>query len=93
MTQDDKIAAIARYHAPEAKAQSMVYSVWEDGEITIEKGGSLFGQRNLHCVAPGHGCKAWDKNLFPMQNVLHGRILVATNKDAEAFRALIFATP
>ena len=30
--------------------QPMVYKLWQDGEITLEKGGDLYGQRNLHMV-------------------------------------------
>ena len=35
------------------KAHGMVYEIWEDGEITLQKCGELYGMRNLHCIVPG----------------------------------------
>lgn len=35
------------------KIEGMVYEIWEDGEITLQKCGSLYGQRNMHCIVPG----------------------------------------
>lgn len=29
-----------------------VYQVWDDGEITSQKSGRLFGQRTIHCLRP-----------------------------------------
>lgn len=82
---------IARYHAPTAREMGMVYSVWEDGEVTLEKGGALFGQRNLHCMEYGNASKAWPVRLFPIQNhdASHGRIFCANETDAMAFRSAI----
>ena len=89
MTQDEMRAAIVKYHTPNAKEHPMVYSVWEDGEITLEKGGNLFGQRNCHMIDRGRADKAWPVALFPMTNSAHGRILAANEADAAAFRKLI----
>lgn len=89
MTHDEMRHAIATYHAPDAKADRMVYSVWEDGEITLEKGGELFGLRTLHMIAPGDPAKAWPKELFPVQNAQHGRIFAASSDAANAFANLI----
>lgn len=30
-----------------------VYQVWQDGEVTLQKCGSLLWQRNLHMIYPG----------------------------------------
>jgi len=76
-------------HDPAARELGMVYSVWEDGEITLEKGGDLFGQRTLHCIAYGVGIKAQPKDAFPWQNTDHGRIFVRNYDDAELARQII----
>lgn len=91
MTQDEKRkAAIAVYHDPNAHQSSMVYSVWEDGEVTLEKGGELFGQRNLHCINPADPTVTpWPIALFPMTNSAHGRILCTNNQSADEFRQII----
>lgn len=34
------------------KQEGMVYQIWHDGEITLQKSGSLYGQRNVHCIVP-----------------------------------------
>lgn len=34
------------------KEEGSVWEIWEDGEITLQKCGSLYGQRNLHCIVP-----------------------------------------
>lgn len=41
-------------HKPElAERSGMVYQIWEDGEITLQKSGELLWQRNLHCIKSG----------------------------------------
>jgi hypothetical protein len=50
MTKNEIIQALAKLHTPEAREQHMVYQVWEDGEVTLQKGGELFGLRHLHMV-------------------------------------------
>jgi len=37
--------------APTMENVGMVQEIWEDGEITLTKGGGLFRQRSLHCMA------------------------------------------
>lgn len=91
MTDQDKRLAIAAAHMPNAheRENSHVFSVWEDGELTMEKCGSLFGQRNCHTQDYGDASKAWDKNLFPMQNSTHGRCNFDNYDSAVAFRKVI----
>lgn len=36
-----------------AKEAGMVYQVWNDGEITLQKAGDLLWRRSLHCIHPG----------------------------------------
>lgn len=41
------------WHDPEAPKQpGHVQQIWEDGEITSQKGGELLWQRTLHCWRP-----------------------------------------
>lgn len=46
---------INKNHKPElsTKENEMVYQVWDDGEITLQKCGSLLWERTLHLIAPG----------------------------------------
>jgi hypothetical protein len=79
-------AAFFALHYPEAPSTGeMVYSVWEDGEITLEKGGDLFGRRTLHCISMGNPAKAWQAVEFPVLNPGnggHGRIYVRDHETA-----------
>lgn len=47
-------AMVAASHDPRLPRveNTHAYRVWQDGEITAEKGGSLLGRRTLHTVAP-----------------------------------------
>ena len=43
-------------HSDDSQAEvegGHVYQVWQDGEVTLQKCGSLLGQRNLHMIYPG----------------------------------------
>lgn len=74
---------LAQYHHPEFVSKpeggdgAHVCEVWEDGEITLTKGGSLYLQRNLHCIVP-----PFDKSL-PLEDMprlngsrTHGNVVV-----------------
>lgn len=39
---------------PEGGDGKHVAQIWEDGEFTLQKGGSLFGARHLHCIRGAH---------------------------------------
>jgi len=41
-------------HPEMAEQAGMVYQVYEDGEITLQKSGDLLGQRNLHRMSWPH---------------------------------------
>ena len=82
------IATLLAMHKPECQADSMVYEVWNDGEITLTKGGELYGQRTLHQMAMPLRTKHLPVNaLHPRYN--NSRIMVATHEEAQAARALI----
>lgn len=38
-------------HNPAHLNEGMVWMVWQDGEVTLTKGGSLLGMRNIHQIA------------------------------------------
>jgi hypothetical protein len=81
---------VRELHSPEAVNQPMVYEVWEDGEVTLTKGGELYGQRTLHLDARGDPGLAlpWD-SLVHSNGLSHSRIWAATREDAYRARALI----
>jgi hypothetical protein len=47
---DELVAVMIASHDQQAINGSMVSQVWSDGESTLTKGGSLFGQRLLHQI-------------------------------------------
>jgi len=69
----------------------MVYQVFEDGEITLQKGGSLMWQRTLHCVVPGVQSKALpaDALCHKMRSAPHSYIFAASKEVADRARLLI----
>ena len=46
-----------------------VSRVWEDGEHTSEKGGTLLGMRNLHCFNAGRAVE--EMRVFLLENLPH----------------------
>ena len=89
---DENIKAFIKLHQPECQAQPMVWEVWEDGEITLTKGGELYGCRNLHCIWPGDPTRAKDPMEFPLQfqRWNHARIMVESELAAQTARAVLF---
>ena len=60
---------IYKHNKPElAEVEGMVYQVWNDGEVTLQKSGSLLNQRNLHCTIDGRPDKAVPADTFPTVN-------------------------
>ena len=92
MNRKETIDALAALDRPAAKQDPMVYRVWEDGEITLEKGGDLFGQRTLHCVSMGRSTLALAPTEMPYQNFpkTHGYLFAANKEDAERAQRWIF---
>ena len=89
MNTEDTIALVNALDAPEAAAEAMVYQVWEDGEITLQKGGSLLWQRNLHCVAIGDDRKALPRDALQHKYDGHSFVFVGSYDGAEKARDLI----
>lgn len=67
MTLEEIRARLALLNCPEARGDSMVAQVWEDGEVTLTKGGDLLGQRSLHMIEGPHTDKL-PAVLFPNRN-------------------------
>ena len=61
---------------PESGDGGMVYQVWEDGEITLQKGGSLLGHRRLHCIMPPHVEVRDYPLLLPMKMGIHSYVVL-----------------
>lgn len=73
---------IAKHSKPElAKQVGMVYQVWEDGEITLQKSGDLLWQRSLHCNKPGDPRMSISLDNFPEKNVTNGHAYIFTDRD------------
>lgn len=66
---------------------SMVYQVWDDGEITLQKGGTLLWNRTLHSMKQAIG-KIENYIDWPNTHGTHGYAFVCKN-DAESIRELI----
>ena len=83
-----KLAALKQMiheaHNPKLVEEAYVTKVWEDGEITQEKGGELYGARTLHCLAMGFA-DGIPVEMMPKQNTKHGFAIV-TSADAEKIR-------
>lgn len=60
---------------PESGDGGHVCQVWEDGEVTLSKGGSLWLQRSMHMIEPGRA-KALPIDEFPRQMWGHGCVIV-----------------
>lgn len=64
-----------------AEEDGMVYQVWEDGEITLQKSGRLLWQRSLHTIHPGDPSKAVSTNLFPKEYHTNGHAFIFTDDE------------
>lgn len=86
------VKAFIAMHRPECQAEPMVWECWEDGEITLTKGGELYGLRNLHCIWPGDPSRAVPPEEFPLnlQRWGHARIMVRNELEAQTARAILF---
>ena len=65
-----QIRALIAQHSNDALAAEEgghVYQIWEDGEITLQKSGSLLWQRNLHCIERGFA----EENVLPLSAFPH----------------------
>ncbi len=53
---ENRLQELINEHSDDGQAESphtMVWQVWQDGEVTLQKCGELLWQRNLHMIYPG----------------------------------------
>ena len=74
-----------------SKYGSMVYQVWEDGEVTLQKSGSLFNLRTLHLISSGRPDKALPDDIMPVRDGKHAYCFCAGKDDADYIQKLIFS--
>jgi hypothetical protein len=85
MTSTELKALIESKHRPDlALRPGMVWQVWEDGELTLQKSGELLWQRNLHCIAPG--IVQLNKSLMPVQEREHGYAFIENEEVGKEIR-------
>ena len=78
---------IAKHHNQDLeKRPGMVYQIWEDGEITLQKSGNLLWRRSLHSIIPG---KPGVNIPMPVKTEKHSYACVASSDIAEALRTLM----
>lgn len=92
MNTEETIAAVNALNWPDAKNDGMVYQVFEDGEITLQKGGSLLWQRNLHCISMGNSKKSLPARALVnhMTSAAHSYIFARDHTTALIAQRLIF---
>ena len=60
----------------------MVYTVFSDGEVSLQKAGSLLWQRSLHLIIPGHPTAKLPADWFP--NTINGHPFVFCSEHKQA---------
>ncbi len=85
MTLEELSQQVSTLNRPEQKDEPMVYQVWYDGEITLQKGGSLLWQRNLHMLTLG----IKDLRMSLPNEVSTGQFIWATKDGVKAAMILI----
>ncbi len=86
----DHIAEFLALHQPQHQADAMVYEVWQDGEVTLTKGGDLWRQRSLHCIRMGVKKElAMPVDRMPTSYGDNGSIIVRSNEEANTAHALV----
>ena len=77
---------IASKHKPELAAKpGMVYQIWEEGEITLQKSGDLLWRRNLHMIEPGI-TTVFTKNIMPVQMERNGYAFIESKEVEDEIR-------
>jgi hypothetical protein len=82
---------IAKYSDDSLSEQTgMVYQVWNDGEITLQKSGRLLWHRTLHCMMPGNPNVAVPAEIFPhVSSRGYGYAFVDNDGATEISRAIL----
>lgn len=91
MTTEELRLFIAARNNPElAKPPGMVYQIWEDGEITLQKSGYLLWQRSLHSIQypPKGPYKQFTKEIMPIQEEKHGYAFITKDNIEPIYKAM-----
>jgi len=81
--------AINKASNPDLALSSITCQVWDDGEITSQKGGDLLWERTLHSSSPPINREGVPDSIkWPEKHGSHGFAFV-TRDDAESIRVLI----
>jgi hypothetical protein len=94
MSEETELKALITTHSHPELAEidyEMVCQVWEDGEITLQKGGSLLNQRTLHTIDEGHPDHFVNAALFPHINTSGHGFIYTDRKGALAVRYAILS--
>lgn len=93
-TTNEHLLAFIAMHSPKARQVECdsVYEVWEDGEVTLQKCGSLYGQRNLHSItlpfSKGNTNFSIPFDKFPKElQMSRNHACIAVNNDTEVKQA------
>ncbi len=85
--------SIAESHVRSAEYQTaMVYVVFNDGEISCTKAGSLLWLRSLHCFVNGDAAKVIPVEMFPHRFCDFG-VVFCTGDNADKLASLIHERP
>lgn len=86
ITLDELKMFIASKHNPElATKPGMVWQVWEDGELTLQKSGDLLWQRSLHSIQSGIVSNI-PTSVMPIQESKHGYAFIENEEVGKAIR-------
>lgn len=82
--------AVKLAHIPDLhKKVGMVCQLWEDGEITLQKAGDLYGQRNLHMIVPGKIVSIKGSEMPVPAHDGHGFAFIESTEKAAELRKLL----
>ncbi len=88
------LAMIKAASNDECKNDAMVTQLWSDGEITMTKGGDLYGKRSLHCIYNGLFALRSNNELQISEAMAHTSengysYIFCSGDDAQAIRTLM----
>lgn len=73
---------LAMHVDPTICGHTMIYEVWQDGEVTSTKAGELFRHRGLHLIDRAIGGDVIDVETMPLRLGKNGSIAVRLYADA-----------
>jgi len=74
---EELINTINKAHNPDLASNNMVYQIWEDGEVTLQKAGNLLWTRGLHIIYPAINGLNINYTKMPIKYHYHGYAFVS----------------